>query len=42
MDIKAETAAREGHTKIIGKRLISNPTEHELLKVIEEHPEQLI
>ena len=39
MDIKQETAAREGHTKIIGKRLIENPTERELLDVIEEHPE---
>ena len=42
MDIKSETAARESHTKIIGKRLIEKPTEHELLQVIEEHPEQLI
>lgn len=36
MDIKAETAAREGHRKIIGKRLLDGEPLHEL---VEEYPQ---
>lgn len=38
MDIKAETLAREGHKKIIGKRLLDGEP---LVEVMEEHPELL-
>jgi hypothetical protein len=41
MDIKQETAARESHTKILGKRLLETPTEATLITHIEENPEQL-
>lgn len=35
MDIKAETAAREGHHRIVGKRLLSEP----LTEMVKEYPE---
>lgn len=35
MDIKEETAARDGHWKILGKRLMSEP----LIEVVKEEPQ---
>lgn len=35
MDIREETAAREGHRKILGKRLL----QERLVDVIEDNPE---
>lgn len=39
MDIKEETAAREGHRKIIGTKLIKG--EYTLVQMVEEHPQEL-
>lgn len=40
MDIKEETAAREGKRKIIGKRLIEEPN-YTLTQMVEENPSEL-
>lgn len=41
MDVREELSAREGHRKILGKRLITDPL-YTLAIMVEDHPQELI